>query len=223
VVSAATAECRRPERLAAPTTAGSARDADRAALAAPSGEVRERGDGSGDARADAAQAAAAPVVFTVADRRVRLADDGVVCRIFHRAEKGDPEQELPLELAPPCHLVVWRVPPPARPSTDERAAAGAAPVGGVGEPMAWRYRTAGNAVVLAVIGDPIRQDQRHDELYLLRTRQGMHCSASVQGVLLGGGAAQVGVKLGKKRSHIGILCAELGLEQKDFWILAHDR
>jgi hypothetical protein len=83
--------------------------------------------------------------------------------------------------------------------------------------MAWRYADAKGVVALAVIGDPVPETLRTSSLYKLRERQGLSCASSVQGVLLHVDRIQ----LSKKREHAGIFCAELGLDEKDFWMLAH--
>ena len=83
--------------------------------------------------------------------------------------------------------------------------------------MAWRYPGKAGVVVLAVIGDPLPEHLRASSLARLREQQGMRCTASVQGLLL---RAET-VEPSKKREHVGVLCAELGLSEKDFWILAH--
>ena len=83
--------------------------------------------------------------------------------------------------------------------------------------MAWRYPGKPGVVVLAVIGDPLPENLRASSLARLREQQGMRCGASVQGILLRGET----VELSKKREHVGVLCAELGLSKKDFWLLAH--
>jgi hypothetical protein len=83
--------------------------------------------------------------------------------------------------------------------------------------MAWLYSRATGVIVLAVIGDPVPDQLRASDLYQLRERQGLHCTSSVQGILLSGSQT----RLSSKRAHVGIVCAELGLEEKDFWMLAH--
>jgi hypothetical protein len=83
--------------------------------------------------------------------------------------------------------------------------------------MAWRYAGAKGVVVLAVIGDPVPEKLRASSLYRLREQQGMNCASSLQGILLYTNE----IRLSKKREHAGVFCAELGLEEKDFWLLAH--
>lgn len=162
----------------------------------------------------ARDAPAGPVEFRVEGRSFVLRQEGGSCEID---VSGPNPLRLTLALAPPCHVLTWRMPPPA---PGKRGPSDGRPVGAVGEPMAWRYPSAGGVVALAVIGDAVAEPQRSGSLYRLRERQGLHCAGSVQGLLIerrGGG----GVRLSPKRAQVGVLCAEIGLEEKDFWILAH--
>lgn len=159
----------------------------------------------------APDAAPAPTEYLVAGHTLRLVVEGDAC-VVEREGGAGAAIKLKLDLRPPCHLLTWRQ-PAARPAD---ATSDGIPVGSVGAPMAWRYPGKG-AVVLAVIGDPLPENLRAGSLARLREQQGMRCAASVQGLLLRGET----VALSKKREHVGVLCAELGLNEKDFWLLAH--
>jgi hypothetical protein len=150
--------------------------------------------------------------YAIAGHRLRLVITGETCAIEHRTEDSAPTLML-LNLRAPCYLPTWRQAPPERAG---RAGFDGAPVGAAGDPMAWRYADR-RAVVIAVIGDPVPDDLRSGRLYRLRARQGLHCGASVQAVLVQTGDVQPS----KKREQIGVLCNELGLGEKDFWLLAH--
>jgi hypothetical protein len=134
--------------------------------------------------------------------------------VDHHAGSGE-RRTLVLALRPPCHLITWRQPAP-RAATRGGVSDGR-PVGAVGDAMAWRYPSARGVVVVAVIGDPVPDSMRGGKLYQQRLQQGLTCSASVQGILLHGKT----VRLSAKREHVGVLCAESGLDEKDFWLLAH--
>jgi hypothetical protein len=161
--------------------------------------------------AGSAPDAAPPIEYLVAGHTLRLVVEGDAC-VVEREGGAGAAIKLKLDLRPPCHLLTWRQ-PPARPAD---ATSDGVPLGSVGAPMAWRY--PGKAVaVLAVIGDPLPEKLRAGSLARLREQQGMRCAASVQGLLLRGET----IALSKKREHVGVLCLELGLNEKDFWLLAH--
>jgi hypothetical protein len=154
------------------------------------------------------------VEYIVRGHGVRLVVTDEACVVNHRVDDAE-LSKVTLNLRPPCHLLTWRRPPPttsrvARPSDG-------LPVGRIGDPMAWLYPSAKGVVALAVIGDPVPEELRASNLYQLRERQGLHCASSVQGILLDLNQ----IRLSKKRADVGVFCAELGLEEKDFWILAH--
>lgn len=153
--------------------------------------------------------------YSVAGHTLRLitADDSCVIQSL---SGGDDLGQLTLALHPPCYLLTWRRPPPT--GTSSASGADARPLGSVGEPMAWQYGNAQGFTVLAVIGDPVSETLSRSSLYRLREQQGLHCVASVQGILL---HANKQIELSAKRDQTSVYCAELGLEEKDFWLLAH--
>jgi hypothetical protein len=157
---------------------------------------------------------APPTEYLVAGHSLRLVVEGEVCVVEGERGTGG-AVKLTLDLRPPCHLLTWREPPPR---LADKASDGL-PLGSAGAPMAWRYpgKAGAGVVVLAVIGDPLPEHLRASSLARLREQQGMRCGASVQGILLRGET----VELSRKREHVGVLCAELGLNEKDFWLLAH--
>ncbi len=152
---------------------------------------------------------------TVAEHRIGLLVEGDGCWLTHRAGGSDPER-LRLDLRPPCHLLTWQAPPPR--GTSAEGESDGLPIGDVGDPIAWKYPGAGGVIAVAVIGDPVTGDMRSGEIFKSRERQGYRCASSMQGALLLGTKA----RLSKKRDHVGVLCVELGAEEKDFWILAHE-
>jgi hypothetical protein len=152
--------------------------------------------------------------YSLEGRHIRLETGGAHCRIIDRTDAAD-AQALTLELAPPCHVLLWAE---LRPAPGHVAESGGVAVGNAGEPVAWRYPSAGNATVIAVIGDPV-PELRDSSSYRERTQHGYHCAGSMQGVLLRADGASVG----RKHADVGVLCAEVSLDEKDYWILAHDR
>jgi hypothetical protein len=123
---------------------------------------------------------------------------------------------LALDLAPPCYVLVWNAPPPRLPGG--RSESGGLPIGSVGEVMAWKYPTASGTTVLAVIGDPVLPSGPTDELHETRKAQKFRCAGSLQGVKL----TAAGATLSPKRAQASVYCVETALDEKDFWMLAHD-
>ena len=156
----------------------------------------------------------APPEYAVGNHVFRLMVAGDACVLEHRGADAKTEK-LTLDLHPPCHLLTWRQPP--SPGGQGGGVSDGQAIGTTGDPMAWQYASAAGAITLAVIGDPVPESLRASSLYRLREQQGLSCGSSVQGVLLRGDQIQ----LSKKREHAGVFCAELGLEEKDFWTLAH--
>ena len=153
--------------------------------------------------------------YTVMDNGLRLVITGEACVLEYHASGGSKVGKLMLDLHPPCYLLTWQQPPPT--PNQEVSVSDGLPIGSVGDPMAWQYASAGGVVVLAVIGDPFPEKLRTSNLYRLRKQQGLTCASSVQAILLHGDQMQ----LSKKREHVDVFCTELGLEEKDFWMLSH--
>jgi len=160
-----------------------------------------------------------PRSFQIEGRRIRLTEDASACALTH-AVADQPEQVVKLSLSPPCHLMMWKDSPPRREanrtSTNAEADSDGDPVGQAGDPMAWRYPTADNATVVAIIGDPVPERMR-DDVYRRWIDQGFHCAGSIQGVAL----RKESVSATPPRSQVGVFCVEAGLDQKEFWLLAH--
>jgi hypothetical protein len=85
------------------------------------------------------------------------------------------------------------------------------PVGRIGEPEAWHYRSAENSTVIAFIGDPV-PEALNDDVHADRIARGYHCGGSLQGVLFRQGR----MALGAKRANIGESCVEVGMDEKGF-------
>jgi hypothetical protein len=183
--------------------------------------------GTGDGAAQPSPALASPSAtapvndavhsseYTVQGHALRLVSEKGKCAVEHHRVGQTQTTKLELDLGPPCHMLTWRSLPPTRSRTT--GVSDGVPVGTRGDAMAWRYASADGVVTLAIIGDPVPQELRSGSLYRLRERQGMSCASSVQALLLHPGE----VRLSTKREHAGVFCAELGLEEKDFWRLAH--
>lgn len=149
--------------------------------------------------------------FTAGPLVLRLADEDGRCVVLSESGAG---QKLVLGLEPPCHVLLWREPPPSDTGGDADGVA----VGKLGEAMAWRFPNLGTAIHAAVIGDEIDPSLKESLTYKTRMEQGFHCAGSVQALVVENGA----VRAGRKRSGQGILCAETGLDQAGFWLLAQE-
>jgi hypothetical protein len=166
------------------------------------------------ARGAAGSATGAPVWYPIAGHTLRLETNDQGCWLIDRV-KPDDEKRFKLDLQPPCYLLMWLKRPPG---SGLKNADGVA-VGDVGQPMAWRYRSAGGATALAVIGDPAVPQPEPDSLYQSRKRAGLHCTGSLQGIKLRGPRVRLQQKSGEG---LGLYCQELGIEEKGFWLIAHD-
>jgi hypothetical protein len=153
--------------------------------------------------------------YLVSGHQVRVDSGAEGCWLVDHGKGGAPKR-LKLDLRPPCYLLVWRHRPP---TTDAQGISDGVPVGGAGEPMAFRYKVARGTVAIAVIGDSPVPDPRPESMYQTRLRQGYHCTGSMQGIRFRGSLVQVMPKEGNGQ---GLFCVEIGLEEKDFWMIAHD-
>lgn len=122
-----------------------------------------------------------------------------------------------LDLTPPCYVLLWTEPPPRL--TNGRAESGGQPVGRQGDAMAWKYATAHDAKVLAVIGDPVGDPYRADPLFKTRQEKGYRCGGSLQGIKVFKGGPVATVKWNQKAAY----CVETGIDEKDYWMLGHDK
>jgi hypothetical protein len=80
--------------------------------------------------------------------------------------------------------------------------------------MAWRFGDLGGVTVLAAIGDPVSEAE-----WLKRPKlRGARCGARARGIrVLENNVVEV-----SKRIADGFVCADGGLEEKDFWLFAHE-
>lgn len=153
--------------------------------------------------------------YRVAEHKISLLVDGDGCWLIHQAG-GKGRESLKFDLYPPCYFLTWQRPPSQ--GAGSGGLSDGLPIGKIGDPIAWKYRSANGVISVAAIGDPIPADMRSSRLYQSRLQQGYLCASSMQGVLLLGNKA----RLSKKRENVGILCVELQVEEKDFWLLAHE-
>jgi hypothetical protein len=153
--------------------------------------------------------------YTVGRHQISLLVEADACLLAHGID-GKNIETFKLDLRPPCYLLTWQRPPPQL--GDRKGPSDGVPVGEIGDPVAWRYRSAQGAIALAVIGDPVPDDMRLSKAYKFRQEQGYRCASSMQGVLLQGDKA----RLSKKRENVAIFCVESGAEEKDFWMLSHE-
>lgn len=153
--------------------------------------------------------------YSVAGHQIRVLVEEGGCWLTHRAVAKGLER-LKFNLHPPCYLLTWQRPPPQR--ADAEGVSDGLPLGNIGDPIAWRYRSAKGVIAVAVIGDPIPDDIRSSSLYKSRQQQGYLCASSMQGILFLGNK----VWLSKKRENVGLFCVESEVQEKDFWMLAHE-
>jgi hypothetical protein len=153
--------------------------------------------------------------YSVAGHQIRLLVEEGGCWLTYRSA-GKGLERLKFNLHPPCYLLTWQRPPPQR--ADAEGVSDGLPLGNIGDPIAWRYRSAKGVIAIAVIGDPIPDDIRSSSLYKSRQQQGYLCASSMQGILFLGSKVQ----LSKKREDVGLLCVESEVQEKDFWMLAHE-
>lgn len=151
--------------------------------------------------------------YDVAGHWVSVLEDATSCWLLHTDERNS-TQRLRLSLRPPCYLLTWQAHPPR---TSPDGVSDGEPVGKVGDPIAWRYRSAKGAIVIGVIGDDIPSEVRSSRYVRERAESGYRCAGSLQGVLLVGNKARVS----KKREDAGVFCVEVQPDEKDFWMLAH--
>lgn len=150
--------------------------------------------------------------FSVSGHELRLQNQEGRCVLEHRlAGKEGPINRQSLALQSPCYFLTWR----HTPDKKAKIFSGGVPVGEQGAPEAWRFASAKNATVLIVVGDQNKDDER----YAWHVERGYHCGVSQQGVLL---RAQQ-LSLAAALSNDGLHCVESGTDQKQFWILAHQR
>jgi hypothetical protein len=153
--------------------------------------------------------------YNVAGHRIRLLVEEGGCWLTHRAE-GKGLKRFKFDLNPPCYFLTWQRSPPQR--TGAEGVSDGLPLGNIGDPIAWRYRSAKGVIAVAVIGDLIPDDIRSSSLYKSRQQQGYRCASRKQGILFLGNRAW----LSKKSESAGLFCVESGVEEKDFWMLAHE-
>lgn len=159
---------------------------------------------------DRVPASVAAQRFIVAGHELRLLNAPGQCELEHKlADQRGPANRQTLGLQSPCYFLLWQHAPDKR----NRGAAGGVPVGKRGEPEAWRFASAKNTIALLVVGDHDKSDPR----YAWHSAAGYHCGTSLQGVLL----IKSKLSLAGAFTNSGLHCAEVGTDQKMFWLAAH--
>jgi hypothetical protein len=149
--------------------------------------------------------------FVAPDRSVvRLMTSNDFCVIEQSLRDGQ-TRRLTLDLRPPCYFPVWRNAPPRNAARTSRA------LGAAGDPIVWQYGKT-NTTVIAVIGDPIPERMCPGGACRAPPRQDFRCGGSLQAALLRGGQLTRSAKRGP-----GMFCVDTGLDEKEFWLLAHPR
>ncbi|MCX7110332.1 MAG: hypothetical protein NTX45_09420 [Proteobacteria bacterium] len=155
-----------------------------------------------------------PSEYKLDGNTLRLSSVGGSCVIEYNLNSPQRARKI-LDLHPPCYLLTWDK--QTLPITRKSAISGGVAIGNIGEPMVWQYPSAKNVKVLIVLGDIFSPELLSSNLYQLRKRQNLHCAPSAQGVLIN----KHDLQLSKVRSHVGLMCAELGVEEASFWLFAH--
>ena len=146
----------------------------------------------------------------------QLLVDQLTCTLVQDGPEGgdQPSQRLRLDLTPPCYIMTWHRPPPHR--GDPTGVSDGIPVGTIDQPKAWKYPSARSAIVFVIIGDPVPDALRKGSPD--RAAQGYHCASSFQGAIV----RDAHVSLTRKRERAGLYCAEFDIEEKSYWLLAHN-
>ncbi len=143
---------------------------------------------------------------------LRLLNGGEQCVLERRLQADQTQvQKQTLELRPPCHFMRWSNSPPTM--QKKRPSSAGVAVGSKGDPRAWRYPSANNVIVIAVLGDP----QNTDPVFLQHAAHSAQCGTSVQAILL----APTEFGLGPLEKNGRVQCAEYGMDEKRFWLWAH--
>ncbi len=154
--------------------------------------------------------------YNVENHQISLHSEGSQCVLQHQATDSigviGPSQRLVLALRPPCYFMLWQAPPPKK---ARGSISGGIAVGKQGGVLAWRYASAKNAIVLAIIGDP--DEDASFPSYAPSIALGYHCGISMQGVLL----RKNNVSLSTVRKNNAVYCVETGVDEKNYWLLAH--
>jgi hypothetical protein len=213
-----------PERPIARERAASESPESHAAPSAEPAVNQASGAVAGGARAGTAPDADGPEL-SVGGHRVQLRVRDASCLLVSATQRGAP-QAIDLELGPPCYILPWNH--TRSRGTDPKASSDAVAVGDKGDPMAYRYPSADNAIAIAVIGDPVPDDlwrNLPDTAEQLQARkQTSHCASRLQGVVLTAGGARLSKSWISKRggAEPRLLCTEAGIDEKDYWLLVHD-
>ena len=152
--------------------------------------------------------------YSIAGHTLRLLTSKDACILEHHQGKSEITR-LTLNIHPPCYLLTWNQKPPSKNLSSD--VSDGVPIGGIGEPMAWQYARARNVLVLAVLGDALSQELISGNQYRLIKKQNFHCGSSIQGILI----RDQKIELSTERANVGIFCAEIGIEEQDYWLLAH--
>jgi hypothetical protein len=163
-----------------------------------------------------ASAQAITATVALASRSLAVSQDGGRCvlTIVGKGAAGS-SQVVPLDLREPCQLVVWQ----ADAFKGPKAASGGVRIGADGEAMAWRYASAKNVTVAMVMGDAISEAAKSQRPNLAQMG---FCAANRQALLLPDDVAAP-VRVLPKSSSPRVICARFGVDEKDFWLAAHDQ
>lgn len=144
--------------------------------------------------------------YEVDGHRFALVAEHDACYVSPRDSSGR-DVRLPLGFPPPCHLLLWRRPPPIERPKD------AVPLGQLGEPMAWKFAGRQPIVALVIIGGPVSDRQLAKRPFAKSTE----CPSRARAILLRGQSLALSKRTGEL-----LVCTTSGLDEKDFWLFAHE-
>jgi hypothetical protein len=154
--------------------------------------------------------------YRVEGFQLSIASNNDSCALKFENSSTHEKGTLPLTIKPPCYFVLnaydysktnqGTQPKPSKP-------------GGIllskvkGEPLVWRYKQEHDVSVVIVVGSP---EPTEDPERAAKIKK-YQCGSERQGVLL----TASDVKLSKRVASGSQICAQVGEEEKEFWLFAH--
>jgi hypothetical protein len=154
--------------------------------------------------------ASAVQVHDLLGHRLELRSGDATCTLLHRAPTTPEPESIELGMAPPCYFLIWIDDPPRR--ADANGVSDGIPIGHKGQVRAWKYPSAGNAVTVIVVGGPTTSTRA-------KRWPAAHCAGGARALLL----QHDRLRLSKTAYSNELFCVEGGVDEKTFWIFAHEK
>lgn len=154
--------------------------------------------------------ASIPSVHDLLGHRLELRTSDQTCMLLHRAPGSTEPELIALGMAPPCYFLTWIDEPPRRAHAD--GVSDGIPVGHKGDVRAWKYPSAGSVVTIIVIGGPTSSARA-------KRWPVAHCAGGARALLLRAGR----LTLSRMTYSNELFCVEGGVDEKTFWIFAHEK